>query len=597
MENNVTSVYIVFGDVLDFPKSYDKYIWSSERCIKGIQWCIDNKKEYEILPENWHSESELDTVNKYLWDVREKVLKYAVDILNCYHGTAYLAREWEIMLNGWIILYLVSLYDKYKKIMYLYEQEITGICDIYETEVCIPPLDTLDATELFYYSEEYHFFLFSQLIMALDKKSEIEIHLKKYERQKIKYQLYTKKKGNKEKLFDGYYKLKNALKIKDKVVIQNGGLPFRVLLSPILKGKGKITPYVYDYKNDVRSSLDYAIDRKSRKQFSRLVSASYDDFTKLACMLLTNNIPTVLWENYSIIVSVAEQKYKYAMNADNIITHAGELANNEIFKAYLMKVRRSGAKISSIQHGGGYGWGHPLILEGEYSICDRFYTWGWGRKESKFVPMPAVKGFMIEKCDARTETNILYVNYIYPKIVCRLDTGYLYMKKDLEDECVFLFHIYKKCKDDLIVRLFAADYGWSQKEKIQALSPDIVFDSNSNYYVSLTQAKLVIFEFESTTMLEALIMDKPFLVRIGWLTGGCSLEDGVLADFQMLKDVGIAYDSFDDLLQAFDEVYPNVQEWWNEPERREKVEWFREKYAYFPANAAKEWSDEIASLL
>ena len=108
--------FLGLADMADPPEGYEKKIWSCSGCVKGIQWCVEHKKKYDILPDPWDREAKVDNAIEYLRSVRIQILDALKKEISGYLEISYEDDEWFILLSSWLREYLTSCYDKYLRL-------------------------------------------------------------------------------------------------------------------------------------------------------------------------------------------------------------------------------------------------------------------------------------------------------------------------------------------------------------------------------------------------------------------------------------------------------------------------------------------------
>lgn len=587
--------YLGLTDGWKIPEGYGKYIWISERCLEGITWSCRHDADFEIIPKNWKTDLQIRQVTAYLQNVKDVVMEYATELLNNYHHTSYSQKEWNIMLSQWMNIYLASFYDKYIKLLAVESLKENCICNLYHgPDLCVP-LDYMDYFELLSCEDRFHSYQYSQLYREMPAFTYIhKMDTGQYLRPPVVFRPKTM----------GYWKtlvyrnvirvLKNVCRTKDKVVLQESYLPQELLVDVMRKKPGKVTNYIVDYYRFERKKLASKVDEDWRKQESRKPETN-DSFVKIACKLFKRNLPLAYVEGFASIQKMGRKIYKFALNPDAVIYANGGSYSDEVFKAYLMNIRKTDARFCCIQHGGNYGIDTLWTMQSEYEISDTFYTWGWKKGDTDscvYRPMPAAKlmNQVLER--VRDGKHILYVSYAYAKNIFRIDKRELNFDCDRQGQKLFLKKLPSEIRKKLIVRLYANDYGWQIRQDLETEIPDLIYDEISDFYSSLDQAELVVLSDWSTTILEALCADKPILVRRD-LEG---VETAALDDLKALERAGVLVQTFEELECRLERIYEDVSTWWNEPERQKTIKRIREKYAYMPETAKEIWSDEILGL-
>lgn len=587
--------YLGLEDIKDIPLGYDGYAWMYETCFKGIDWCKEHHISYTIIARNWNTNGEIHTAIDYLDHVKGIVMHYAVSILNEYHHSKFDLDEWQILLERWIINYLASYYDKYVKLLTV---EATGQqyeCDIYDSSKMVIALDFMDYFTLLNGTDGFNLYQYSELYREQCHFKHIKVRqMRNYEREPI---------VNREKT-PGYYGkiiyrsfikgMKILTRLQDDIVFEDCYLPFDFLFDVMKKKPGKITHYVHDFLRFERTKMKTKLDYEWRNKNTPLPETE-DEFALLMCKLLKRNLPIAYVEDFVFLEKRARNLYKFAKKPKAVFYSDSGISCNEVFKVYLMTVKQKGTIFCDIQHGGNYGIERTSIMQSEYELCDYFYTWGWRIEKdfpAKCVSMPAAK--LLDKRLQHVEmgNDILYVSYTPSKRENVLYKRSLLYNDERQAEIKFLKGLSSPLREKMLVRLYPQDYGWHVRDSIDRYVSGVRYDKEKEYYTSLKRAKLVVLMMWSTTILEALYAGKPILV----LHDTCHAEEDALEDIKELERVGVFVESWKELGNRLEEIYQNVDEWWNEPERQRVVQKIQNKYMYMPQNAKDVWIDEILSL-
>jgi len=253
----------------------------------------------------------------------------------------------------------------------------------------------------------------------------------------------------------------------------------------------------------------------------------------------------------------------------------------------------------NIQHGGGWGIFRDWRYDDDFAFSDIFFSCGWESKEvsiPQIERMPFIKGFRLMQYEPEGEEDILYIGYSGAKNISRLILYEINADKHLADEIKFLSMLKSETVQNLRVRLYHYDYGWNQKSRIQKEAGEFIYDTETDFYKSLMNSKLCICSYLMTTPLEALLCGKPIIILqhpkklSGW--DGNPMDE----EIELLVEAGIIAGTPEKLAETVNEIYDDVDRWWNEPHRQEAIKRFRERYLYFPENAEEIWIKRIEEL-
>lgn len=578
------------------PGGYDRYVWFSERLVKGIEWCKNNNKEYEVLSENWKSNEELLKAEHYLESVKKKILEYVSPLLNVYHGTNYDAKEWEIAFGIWLDHFLCSYYDKYLRIKKIACARDCDICIFNSTRIDVS-LDTYDYARLLFQSDDHHKYQYSLLLseMKLDDVWN-KVYRDEYKRPQAE-KLYNNLPEHVKRFDDNYWKYKAKSKNHDRVTIQSSNIKFELYRKIIESNYGYISGYFLNYFTQIRNELPRRLDCSWRMRKTEEKLNCPDEFLALMCRILKKELPIVFVEDFDIIKSIARKNYQYAYQTKVIVYDAGEVFYNEMFKSFLMDmIYKHNTKID-IQHGSSYGLIGPWMqFNTELSVCDVFFTSGWDGKwydKKNFEVMPFVKFFRMRDVVNEDGAYILYVSYSAPKNIFRTYKYDIDILKYKKEELKFFELLSDELKEHIVARFPSNEILWIKEIDFKNVTSKIKFDSEKNYYESLRKAKLVVGELFGTTIMEAIFLDKPFVVFHNPLTMSTSDSCAIYDEMVLMEKWGLIANSVEDLVSIVNEAAKNIEYWWNNPERKSVVKRLRSKYTYFPDNSEEIWISRI----
>ena len=112
----------------------------------------------------------------------------------------------------------------------------------------------------------------------------------------------------------------------------------------------------------------------------------------------------------------------------------------------------------------------------------------------------------------------------------------------------------------MILRLNPKDFGWEINKKIKTILPELRIDNNKDFYKSIVDRKLLIFNYNGTSFLEALSLNIPLLLVLDqniW-----HIRDSEKKYFKLLSDVGILHSSQTSIRNFIEKNSKNIEIWW-----------------------------------
>ena len=472
-------------------------------------------------------------------------------------------------------------------------------CDLYEVENMAGVLDRLEYAMLLSETDEYHLYQYTKLYQEMQPFGVLSARMNTaYKRPPLPVKRessskYTKAWWAKQAVLF----CKKIARKNDDVVLFNSYLSFRVVMKSVLKTFGGVMDYtgVTEYSENERYELSLDVDAQWR-EFASPILQGADEFASLMCRMLKKELPVAYVEEFPSLQERAMEKYRYAMQAKAVLFTSSSLWSDEIFKIYLMNMKRKNALLCGIEHGGIEGIDVLVGMNSEYEICDVYYTWGYSKADKPvFIGMPSVK--MVSTFDSSSfpsisTTDILYVSYCCSKNVFRIEPEELIFDKTIEEEREFLLNLPSDIKSNMRIRLFPESYGWHQYSSLREID-GLRIDTEPVFYKSLGRARLVICEWWQTTIAEALLANKAVIVRRSPV---CVTEYEALDDLKALKDAGILVESFQEKNERLADILPDIDAWWNDPKRQRVLNNFRSKYLCSLSDGDKRWHDELLRL-
>lgn len=586
-------------------KYYEKYIFIDDSCVNGIKYCKENGKNFDVVNRK-HLQNKHDR-DVYLQTCKEKVLPILVQELNKYHNIKYNEAQWQLLIGSWLNTLLFQFYDKYCKILSFnsyYDEQVNIILVEHDNDGS-PPLDFAEFMDRSSNSDDYHLMMYDDLLQIIELNNSINIIEKKQFQYHFDYSFHIHSKY-KAKIYNFLIQIyKSITRKNDKLVFSHCYFPKGFTFRMMKKSKGYITDYITNWYLMDRQNVPNTIDWLWRK--NSISSDGLEHFEKIVCKLVKKYMPITYVEGFSFLMKRMKYRYRYAMNPNAIMYSCVQGQADEIFKVYLMEMKKNGVTLCDVQHGGNYSIDTSNSFSMEYDACDIFYTWGWTLQTNSkclFKPMPISKMFDITITtanDARNDNTlnddnyILYINYLYPKHATSPSYRVEFHAINQEEEIDFLKNLDERVKKRMKFRIYPEDYGWHFKDKLKAISKEeINYDTNHSLYKSLEKARLVIITDWSTTAIEALTYNKPTIIL---RKSENEIEEAAKPYIQRLIDAGIVVENWYALKKKVEEISNSIEIWWYDQKRQNAISAIKKRYAYLPINARYIWETEVLSYI
>lgn len=374
----------------------------------------------------------------------------------------------------------------------------------------------------------------------------------------------------------------------------------------LFKSKGKIQPI----KNYLQDNLQNEIDKNFRNELKKVLkenineninNINMDNLTNIDVILdtLPDVLPMEFIENFKDTYEAAEKYLAEHKNLKLIYTEGGTVYSN-YYKFVMLLLQKRGGKVIAEQHGGDY-----QVLENhekfESNICDKFCFWGKGAEEYTekncqiMASTPHYKLAMYDKIEQESNYVLFlgtlvepYVNFRYFGNIDEKKEDYIIRKKE------FLSGLNKNIFSNTLIRDYYADSGYDVTGYLKKNFNDAWIDDftagsiirsysgvdcmerNYSFADRLSKCSIFVVDHISTTWLEALYINKPFICCIPPRYYNWRKEEYRFV--KMMQDCGIIQTSPQKAAELINSIYGHEQEWWNEPTRKKVVDIIRERY-------------------
>jgi putative transferase (TIGR04331 family) len=154
----------------------------------------------------------------------------------------------------------------------------------------------------------------------------------------------------------------------------------------------------------------------------------------------------------------------------------------------------------------------------------------------------------------------------------------------IDDQITFIKNLKDDIQLDLNVRLYFKDYGWDLEKRLKYKFPKIKLSSPSKSIKSqISECKLFISTYNASTYLETLFYNVPTILYFN--LNHWEISDEAIHDFELLNSVGIFHTCPIEASKFLNEIYDNIEKWWNSENVQEAVNKFFNKYSKNEKNA------------
>ncbi len=531
---------------------------------------------------HWDDREKMERDYAYLAELHESLLELLTRQLNRIHLVAHSPRYWRILLGPWLGYFVQIVFDRWSSI-----QSVLSHYGPLETVVLTVPVNHLipnDMTEFhtLYTDETWNHHIYAEIIRRYDS---IRCHLQKPGNRALappisrSEGLLTRLKGRMVKM---YARLAGAFVGARDVFLMTTYFPWWVELAVQLR-LGQF-PQRWTY-----AASEPVLPNAAWRQWS-LVADGDTEFEQCVKALLVAHMPTCYLEGYRSLL--AQSQCRGWPVQPRIIFSSHAFNSDDVFKIWAAENMERGSVLLAGQHGGHYGVGRWSFNEDhEIAICDHYMSWGWRKPGcSKILPFGQIKtrraGRPTAAANARgllvTCTTPQYSYFMFSSMVASQWLHYF------DQQCRFVEGLRETVRQSFTVRKYPIDYDWSQQQRLQDSCPDVVIDDGrSDIGDVMRTCRLYVSTYNATTYLESMAMNIPTVIF--WDPCHWELRKEAVPYFEELARVGIFHATPESAASHVNQIWNNVEAWW-------QGEGVRRAVAQFQHNFARKVEHKTASL-
>ena len=565
--------------------SSDERTWKFDRPVIFLgEWCRKYNRRHvwqdmdAIVADPYGlSTLQKDSDHRQARDLENKILTPLFELLNNHHKTNHEDKFWRILTGHWLRRYTDVLLNRIKTLEQCIDKyNITGCCLYTNNSYILASKESLSSMWSFSddeWNNALTFHIFDVLddvdfpienisnneskgfsFKGLDLNVSIyKIILRAFRDLLVKFVNFFSRNNN-AFIINSYLSRKNEAKLE----LALGQIP-QVWNS----SKLEVTA---DHDNDLREDLVNQMQKKSQGQVENIIFS-----------LVFRVIPICYLEGFHDLKKIATNK-PWPNNPKFIFT-SNNFDNDEVFKFWSAIKVEKGFKYFIGQHGNNYGtyrYSDPSIEE---IISDKFLTWGWEGNLKQHTPSFILKISAENRPSFNLNGGLLFIQDMYYH---RTDTW------DRDAEYIDYFKNQKKfieslSKDVFDMTLLRLHYSYVlnnpyEKEKWIEFNSKLKIDSgNAKLSKLIGDSRLVVYAYDSTGILETLSQNIPSIAF--WHNDLDHLRENAKPQYQLLINVGILHLTPESAANKINEIWDNVDEWWNHKDVVEAKGIFCKTYA------------------
>ena len=308
---------------------------------------------------------------------------------------------------------------------------------------------------------------------------------------------------------------------------------------------------------------------------------SEDVFERIACSLVAELLPTAFMEGYGSLVDVS-RNLGWPEQPRLVWTSYAHFAD-EVFKSWVADKRETGAVLVIGQHGGMAQGLISGVREYQRQVADHELVWGPEGEVGKHSTVVGIwKGIPERRGRCRGVTLIAQA---VPRHSFDLRSMPIagQMISYLEDQFNFARALPTEIQDELTVRLYPHDYGWSQQLRWRDRFPNIRLDDGQQPISNLLEGThLVVATYNFTSYYESISADIPTVMY--WDPDHWEVSPMAESYLGRFADLNIFHDTPESAARHVTEIWDDVESWWISASVQDAVSQFREQYCQVHLN-------------
>ena len=284
--------------------------------------------------------------------------------------------------------------------------------------------------------------------------------------------------------------------------------------------------------------------------------------------------PNIYLESF---LNLKKNLKKFPLPKDpKFIFTSNDFETNEIFKIYCVnKIKNSKYIIG--QHGATYGSGRYQTSQiYNLKVADKLITWGWNEHPK------TKKGFLFRKLTPsknRGEKIALMIRLIMPN--WRTYDMYEELEREFKDDFKLIKGLKKEIINNLEIKVHPGDnncYNFETRSRWLSEFRDIkINETKFSFDKYKNNSKLIIFNYESTGFLQLININYPTLLVLR--NFDFQIDDQYKKYYEYLLNSKILHLNNESLISHLNEIWPNVDQWWNSNNTQINLTKFVEKFA------------------
>lgn len=516
-------------------------------------------------------------------ELEQKLFPKFCEILNQHHNTSYSERFWKILLGHWFNRALVLLLNRINTLKQCFQLYKISGTTVYKNDSYLSSIDSTHINTAFN-DDKWNNTLNARIIDLLEVDFPVESLLDKYNLDgspDVKLKPLTTHQSFKTKIFNwciyNYNKISRSFLNDDDAFIINSYLPLKmeIKLELILKQWPQLWKF-HNTKLDLSEIVKIPDKPLREKLTNKFIYKSECDFESIVRSILFELLPICYLEGFKELKKITDQQPwpkspKFIFTSNNFDT-------DEIFKLWTASKVELGFKYYVGQHGSNYGTKKNYSYQNEILTPDKFITWGY-KKLPCDAPAFIFKTAGEKKKIYNPKGGLILIEICHPGRFVTYDTEHQHVQY-FNNQKKFVKMLNNDIKKKLTIRLHPAYrlFRWSEKKRWFDFDPLLKLDNGKiNINQLISKNRLVVHTYDSTGILENLSKNIPTLAF--WQNGLNHIRNDAIPHYQTLVDAGIIHLSAKSAANKVNDIWDDVDSWWNQKHVQQARKKFCEIYA------------------
>ena len=573
----------------------DARVWRDDVPLLFLgEWCVWNSGkealanlDFEVAaPYGWE-DGQRESDYRHVWELIERLLPDLCGMLNRYHSTGYSSRYWRIMLGTWLYKFTIILFNRWATVRHaLRGRRVSGAVVLEFPREQLVPSGYISFARL-YRLDVWNLAVFGRIlrdcsdvpctvkqVATLDggKKCDLQTF--------TQTRLLTVKQRVRRLVRRLVQPFVNHLTRPNDAMLISTGMPFwQECWLQVSMGQVPITWWL---EQPPEAPPNFA----TRDRLS-LRAENFAGFEGFVRKLIPEHLPTCYLEGYQALCAKATGM-PWPTRPRFIFT-ANSFDGDEVFKAWAAAKVEQGVPYLIGQHGANYGAGMFAPSEvHETATADRYLTWGWQEDAEKHRPVVALTMIGKTTIKSNSQGGLLLVERGGGQRETLWDEIPAF-RRYLEAQFSFISGLKRGIDKQVTIRLYSVylNLNWSENIIWKKHFPQVRLDDGKRHIGGqIADSRLTVFSYESTGALELLVGNVPILIFYD--TQDYPLRPCARPYYERLKAVGIFHESPGSAAEKVNEIWSNVQGWWEREEVQEARRAFCEHFARMPQNPLRE---------